>query len=288
MLIGPFAHVGRPAAPHDLISAWEPDWPVLIGLVVAGLLYLRGRVRSGRQARAGYFVAGIAAVVVALLSPLETASGSLASTHMVQHVLLVLVAAPLLALGGAITTMAMGLPIALRRAWWRLLRKAGLTPARLRWLRSPLPALVLYTLVFWNWHAAVPYQATLESDMVHAAEHVSFLATALFFWQAVLASDMARRGLRVLAIFGAAMQATLLSALLTFAPTPWYGGYAETAPLWGLDPLTDQQLAGLVMWIPGGLVYTAAALVVLTGWLRGMDPGTTPTPIPADTELPAS
>jgi putative membrane protein len=226
------------------------------------------------------------AIAVALLSPVETASGSLASAHMVQHVLLVLVGAPLLAIARAIPTMAMGLPIALRRAWWRLLHAVGLTPARLRRLRSPLPALALYTVVFWVWHAAVPYQATLESDLVHSAEHLSFLATSLFFWQAVLVPDTAERGLRLLAIFGAAMQATLLSALLTFAPTPWYGGYADSAPLWGLDPLTDQQLAGLVMWIPGGLIYIAAALAVLTGWLRGMDPGPAAHPVAADSQFP--
>lgn len=260
---------------------------VLLGLLVAGLLYQRGRSRSSRPPRSTYFAAGLGAIAVALLSPVETASGSLASAHMVQHVLLVLFGAPLLALSRAVPTMAMGLPLGLRRAWWRLLRGLRLTPTRLRRLGSPLPALALYTVVFWLWHAAVPYQATLESDLVHAAEHLSFLASALFFWQSVLIPETEARGMRLLAIFGAAMQATLLSALLTFAPTPWYGGYADSAPLWGLDPLTDQQLAGLVMWIPGGLVYTAAALGVLSGWLRRIEPGPATHPVPADTEVRA-
>lgn len=270
MLIGLHAHTGQPVAPHDLLAAWEPDWFVLIGLVLVCLLYMRGRSRSTRRLRTGFFVAGIGAIAVALLSPLETASGSLTSAHMVQHVLLVLVAAPLLALGRVVPTLALGLPIRMRRRWWRILRRVALTPGRLQWLRSPLPALALYTVAFWIWHAAVPYQATLTSDTVHAAEHLTFLATALLFWQAALTPDLFGRGLRVLAVFGAAMQGTLLSALLTFAPNPWYGGYAVSSPLWGMDPLTDQQLAGLVMWIPGGLIYTAAALAILTGWLRGI------------------
>jgi hypothetical protein len=149
--------------------------------------------------------------------------------------------APLLALGRAIPTMAMGMPVALRRGWWRLLRAVGITPARLRRVRSPLPAFALYTVVFWVWHAAVPYQATLESDLIHAAEHLNFLAAALFLWQAVLVPDTAERGLRLLAIFGAAMQATLLSALLTFAPTPGTG--ATPTPLrcgaWTLSPTSN-------------------------------------------------
>ncbi|HSJ34164.1 MAG TPA: cytochrome c oxidase assembly protein [Acidimicrobiia bacterium] len=271
MLRAVHAHAGQPAAPHDLISAWRPDWFVVTGLVLVCLLYLQGRSRSTRPPRNAPFAAGIAAVAVALLSPLETASGSLASAHMVQHVLLVLVGAPLLALGRALPTVGMGLPIRLRRAWWRLMHGTGLDAGRRRWLQAPLLALAVYAIVFWFWHAAVPYQAALESDFVHAAEHLSFLATALLFWQAVLIPDPAGRGLRVLAVFGAAMQGTLLSALLTFAPRPWYGGYVDSAPLWGLDPLTDQQLAGLLMWVPGGLVYTAAALAILTGWLRRLE-----------------
>lgn len=270
MLIGLHAHTDQPVAPHDLLAAWEPDWFVLVGLVLASLLYLRGRSRSTRVHRTGFFVAGTGAIAVALFSPLETVSGSLASAHMVQHVLLVLVAAPLLALGRTVPAVASGLPIRMRRRWWRVLRRAGLTPGRLQRLRSPLPALALYTIVFWMWHAAVPYQAALASDPVHATEHLTFLATALLFWQAVLTPDSSSRGLRVLTVFGAAMQGTLLSALLTFAPRPWYGEYAASSPLWGMDPLTDQQLAGLVMWIPGGLIYTASALVILSGWLRGI------------------
>jgi putative membrane protein len=126
----------------------------------------------------------------------------------------------------------------------------------------------------WIWHAAVPYDAALGSEPLHILEHAGFLVTAWLFWHVVIGvrgSGRVSNGLGVLLVFAMAMQSVFLSVLLTFARTPWYAGYAETTAPWGLDPLTDQQLAGVIMWIPAGAVYLAAALTLLVAWVRATE-----------------
>ncbi len=123
----------------------------------------------------------------------------------------------------------------------------------------------------WLWHAAVLYDAALANPFLHAVEHASLLGTAWLFWRSVIGPRSPGRvpgGLGVLLVFGMAMQSVLLSLLLTFARAPWYAGYATTTAPWGLEPLADQQLAGVIMWIPAGLVYLGAALALLATWIR--------------------
>jgi putative membrane protein len=119
-----------------------------------------------------------------------------------------------------------------------------------------------------------PYDAALDNQLLHVLEHVSFLVTAVLFWQVVVGVRGAARvsgGLGVLLVFATAMQSVLLSVLLTFARTPWYSGYATTTAPWGLDPLTDQQLAGAIMWIPAGGIYLVVALALLVAWIRATE-----------------
>ena len=128
--------------------------------------------------------------------------------------------------------------------------------------------------VLWFWHAAAPYDATLDNQFLHVLEHASFLVTAVLFWQVVVGVRGAARvsgGLGVLLVFAMAMQSVFLSVLLTFARTPWYSGYATTTAPWGLDPLTDQQLAGVLMWIPAGGIHLAVALALLVLWIRATE-----------------
>jgi putative membrane protein len=124
------------------------------------------------------------------------------------------------------------------------------------------------------WQAAAPYDPTLDNQLLHIQEHASFLVTAVLFWQVVVGVRGAARvsgGLGVLLVFAMAMQSVFLSALLTFARTPWYSGYATTTASWGLDRLADQQVAGVIMWIPAGGIYLAAALVLLVTWIRATE-----------------
>ncbi|PYK35494.1 MAG: cytochrome c oxidase assembly protein, partial [Verrucomicrobia bacterium] len=120
------------------------------------------------------------------------------------------------------------------------------------------------------WHAPALFEATLENESIHALQHASFLFSALLFWWAVIHGRKRALGfgLAVLYMFTTALHSGLLGALLTFANSVWYPGYAERTAAWGLTPLEDQQIGGLIMWIPAGLVYIAAGLALFAGWLR--------------------
>jgi putative membrane protein len=272
MLTAVLAHAGRPVEPHDLWGAWNLDAALLVSLVLTVWVYRRGRVLGARREadawRARCFAGALAAIGVALVSPLDALSGALASAHMVQHVLLLLVVAPLLALAAPSSTLLRGSPLVVRQASarWRARLRGSL-----RALRHPVTVWLLHVGTIWFWHAAVPYGAALERAPLHILEHASFLATGWAFWHVVIGPrgvGRAPRGLGVLLVFAMATQSVFLSALLTFAQTPWYAGYATTTLPWGLAPLADQQLAGVIMWIPAGAIYLTAALALLVAWLR--------------------
>jgi cytochrome c oxidase assembly factor CtaG len=272
------AHPGQPPAPHDLWGAWNLDPVLLGGFLLAGWAYRRGRTSGPRRPvdswRARCFTAALVALGLALLSPLDALSNALASAHMVQHLLLLLVAAPLLALSAPSSAILRGSPLAVRRASGRWRRRLGLTHGNLSVLRHPAAVWLLSVGVIWFWHAAAPYDAALDNQFLHVLEHASFLVTAVLFWQVVVGVRGAARvsgGLGVLLVFAMAMQSVFLSVLLTFARTPWYSGYAQTTAPWGLDPLTDQRLAGVIMWIPAGGIYLAAALVLLVTWIQATE-----------------
>ena len=266
MLTPVFAHAGRSLAPHDLWGAWNVDLVLLTGLGLTVWAYRRGRVRGPRRDadkwRGRCFAGALAVVAVALISPLDALSAALASAHMVQHVLLLLVAAPLLALSSPGTTLLRGAPPALRQATGRWRR-------RLRQLRNPAVVWALHVATIWFWHAAVPYDAALGNHVLHVVEHAMFVVTGLAFWQVVLgARGAVPNGFGILLVFTMAMQSVFLSALLTFASSPWYSSYASTTAPWRLEPLADQQLAGVIMWIPAGLVYLGVALALLVRWIQ--------------------
>ena len=278
MLSPILAHPGQPPAPHDLWGAWNLDPVLLGGLLLAAWAFWRGQTSGPRRPvdswRARCFSGALVALGLALLSPLDALSGSLASAHMVQHLLLLLVAAPLLALSAPSSAILRGSPLALRRASGRWRRRFGLTHGNLGALRHPAAVWLLQVGVLWFWHAATPYDAALDNEFLHLLEHASFLVTAVLFWHAVIGIRGAARvsgGLGVLLVFAMAMQSVFLSVLLTFARTPWYSGYATTTASWGLDPLADQQVAGAIMWIPAGGIYLTAALVLLVTWIRATE-----------------
>jgi putative membrane protein len=280
------AHTGQALAPHDLWGAWNLDPVLLVGLAAAGWAYRRGvsRRRSSPALtwRDRCFVAGLIALAVALVSPLDAVAGVLASAHMVQHVLLVLVAAPLLALSRPTPTLLRGSPPLVRQiagpGHRELLRRGR---SVLRSLRHPATAWLLHVGALWFWHAAGPYDAAVDNHVLHVLEHATFLVTGVLFWRVVITTrdvDRTPYGLGILLVFAMGMQSTFLSALLTFAREPWYSAYAVTTDAWGLDPLADQQLAGVVMWIPAGLVYVGAGLGLLVLWMRAGERAALPAP----------
>ena len=275
------AHEGAPPEPHDLWHAWS--WEPTVPLALAALAYGRGvsglwrRAGPGRGIRrwqAGAYAAGLIVLVVALVSPLDALGSALFSAHMVQHLLLVVVVAPLLVLGRPIVPLLWALPAPGPRRLGGRWQRA--TAARTGWalLTWPPVAWALHAAALWVWHVPGLYQAALVDGRIHVAEHASFLGTALLFWWAVVhpgRQGAVAYGASAVAVFAMAMQGGLLGALITFAPTPWYPAYAASAAAWGLTPLDDQQLAGMIMWAPAGLVYLAATLALLAAWLRASE-----------------
>lgn len=260
--------------PGELWSAWTLEAGVVFPIMAGLLLYARGlhrvwsRAGEGRGVRhwqAWCFAAGTFILVIALVSPLHALGGALFSAHMTQHVLLMGLAAPLIVLGAPLTAFTWALPHGGRRNISRLL---GRGPLRSLWkLLITLPvAWLLHAAAIWVWHAPFLYAATVTSELAHTAQHTSFMVTALLFWWAV--HDRPRHGIAVLYLFTTAVHSSLLGALLVFSPDVFYPPYESTAPAWGFSALEDQQLGGLIMWVPAGLIYFGAALALLASWMR--------------------
>jgi putative membrane protein len=279
------AHPGLRLEPRDLLTwqAWSFDWAVLMPLGVVTLLYFRGVRRLWATSGAGRglarwrvhcFAGGIVAMLVALVYPLDALGGVLFTGHMAQHVVLMLIAAPLLALGLPPIGVMWGLSPGARAVVSAVIRARI---ARAVWGALTLPLVVwsLHAAAMWAWHAPGAYQATLRSDGIHALQHASFFWTAMLFWWVVVRSAPAagRRGVATMMVFTTMMHSGALGALLTFAPTVLYPEYGRTVALWGLTALEDQQLGGLIMWVPGGAVYLVAGLLLVAGWLRVVDSG---------------
>jgi putative membrane protein len=266
---------------RSIWTSWSLQPPVLVGLATAAWAYTRGvqRLWSGGRRRgigpwqAASFIGGLVALAIALVSPIHPLSSDLLWVHMVQHVLLVLVAAPMLVLGAPLVPMTLAVPV----SWRRGVRSWGRTPW-LRWvgrlMQRPLFAWVVSVAALWAWHAPPLYDAAVRNQTLHALEHLTFLATAILFWWVALRparTAVLAGGLQVLYVFTAGVQSGALGAALTFAGSPLYQSYAHTATAWGLTPLQDQQLAGLIMWIPAGLVYVVAAGALFVRWLMAIE-----------------
>lgn len=268
---GIVAHAGEALQPHDVWGAWNLDPLVLLLLAVAVSAYVRGwRPASDTPGRRAAFAGSVAAIAVALVSPLDAMAATLVSAHMVQHVLLILVAAPLLAVSAPGAALLRGAPAGVRDGARIVRRAAGLDASRVQLLRTPMARWVLLVVTLWAWHASVVYGAAVENEAIHVVEHAMFLGTAFLFWSVVLGPARVRvsPGLGLLGVFTLGLQAILLSALITFAREPWYSEYLFPPDGWGLDPLTDQQLAGMLMWFPGAIVHTGIALYLLVTWLN--------------------
>jgi putative membrane protein len=272
-------HVQLAPEPHDLWTAWTWSPTVLAGLVLGAWLYARGlralwhRAGHGRVVsawRASAYFAGLAALFVALVSPVDAIGAALFSVHMTQHLLLMMVAAPLIVLGDPVTVILWALPMRWRRRIGLGWRRSGVLRAVWGVLTLAPIAWTLHVVTLWLWHAPYFYEMALLSEPLHVLEHATFFLTALLFWWLVFAPHGRRMSIggKVAYLFAATLQGTILGAIITFARHPWYWSYFGTTKAWGLTPLEDQQLAGLIMWIPAGLIYLAAFLPLLASALR--------------------
>jgi len=259
-------------------SSWPVQWPLVALVLAAALYFLGGRAspRRGdarRRARGAAFYVGLLTLALAIDSPVDAYADTLFWAHMVQHVLLMMVAPPLLLLGRPWPRIARPIPLAVRRPVARaVLAGEGLAPLRApsRWLSSPLPAFVLFNATLLAWHLPVLYDLTLRDGLVHDLEHALFFGTALLFWAHLVPGG--RRALtdagRVAYATAAILVSWVLAVAIGLASAPLYAGYADLADRpWGLSALADQQLAAGVMWVPGSVPLTIALLFAVASWL---------------------
>lgn len=247
-----------------LHSVWTVEPGIALPLAVTAGLYARGirewlrrstRARKAIKREMMFFISGFVVLAAALISPLHELGETLFSAHMIQHELLMAVAAPLLVLGKPVVPLTWGFPASLRRSISRVF--AIQVP--------PLAAFLLHAAAIWIWHFPRLYDASVTSEVVHAAQHISFLGTALIFWWALLHA----RGAAIVYLFLTAIHTTLLGALLAVSDTPFYSVYSDAGSrVWGLTRIEDQQLGGLIMWVPGGIVYLLGALYLMLKWIR--------------------
>ena len=204
------------------------------------------------------FVAGWCVLVIAAAPGVDALAHTWLFAHMVQHLLLVTLAAPLLALGRPAIPFVEMVPSRWRRDALRMAHRI-LALAFIAW--------TAHTITLWAWHAPALYDAAVSRDALHALEHATLLGTALWFWSALVdATRRQRLGVAALWVFATALHSTLLGVLLVVAPRPWYPHYASAGD--GVRALEDQQLAGLIMWVPAGVVLTGAGLALVAAWLR--------------------
>lgn len=272
--------VAAPAWAHGGHEHAAPGWSfeplVVVPLILLLLLFLAGRSQLARRSslprrRSLIFLGGWLVLALALVSPLHEGGERSFTLHMAEHELIMLVATLLLAASHAGGILAWGLSAMARGT----LAGSWKAPLSRLWKRltEPVTATIIQAVVMWAWHAPALFNRALESPVWHAAQHVSFVVGSLIFWSAML--DPRRGGylLSAACLFMTSLIEGALGALMALSSSPWYAAYATMGMTGiGLDPTADQQLAGLIMWIPGGLVHGGAALALLYAWLRASDP----------------
>lgn len=266
------AHAGHDEpALHWHFEAW-----LIAALTVTTLIYAQGwrrmRGRAIGRTEALCFAAGILALVLALQSPLDPLGEDLFSAHMAQHLMLMLVAAPLFVRARPLVAFLWAMPRGLRRwfgRWW------GRGPDSVfAVLISPVSVWIWFCGLFMFWHIPGPYGWALRHESVHVLEHLCFFVSSYAFWSVVIEPSGNRRldyGATLMFVVTAAVLSGLPGALMVLTQRPFYPIHAAGAARWGLSLIEDQQLAGLIMWIPAGFAYLAAILVLFVQWLRAAE-----------------
>jgi cytochrome c oxidase assembly factor CtaG len=262
--------------------SWVPDPVVAVPLLAVGLAYTVGLRRLGARharsrtatRRAAAFWCGYGVLLVALLSPLHALGEEIFSVHMVQHLLLTMVAAPLLLLSNAVAVMLWAFPPDSREraGLVSMVSPRGSLMRLVHLLTRPLVAWIAFVACQWLWHQPGPYQLAATQQVAHYAEHLTFFGTALLFWWPVVGTAPLGTPLtypaRMLYTFLAWLPNSVLGAGFTFSTTVQYPHYAERAAALGIDAQADQTLAGLIMWVPGDLLFLAILLVLLAAYLN--------------------
>jgi putative membrane protein len=271
------AHQGSPLLDRDVLHSWTFDPWLLLIIASASFLYALGRRAQREQAlpdamprrlENAAFVLSMLSLLLALASPLDRLSDLTFSAHMTQHELLMLLAAPLLVLARPLPTYLRGLPPGPRARAASWLRSGG-TVRAFRFLSAPSIALLLHGTIRWLWHVPALFEAALANEWIHGAQHASFFLSALLFWWGLVHGRYGRAGygLSFLFVLLTAMHTGALGALLSFSEHVWYPSYQQRALQHQVDAVSDQQVAGLIMWVGAGLWMMLLALALFLAWL---------------------
>ena len=267
---------GPPSSLLDLLLMWSFDPLVQVPLIATAVAYISAVRKVDREhpanpvprMRTVAFLAGIVAIELALQSPIERYDTTLFSIHMIQHILLTLVAAPLLVAGAPITLLLRVARADQRKRWILPVLHSRL----LRVISFPVVTWIVFAGVMWGTHFSSVFNASLENPLEHDLEHVAYLLAGLLFWWPLVGPDPSpwRMPHPVRAIYALLQmpQNTFLALAILQAPQPLYAHYATLQRTWGPTVLEDQQLAGGFMWIAGDIVFLLAILFVVRGWMQ--------------------
>ncbi len=266
--------LGHGAELHGSKAAWTFDPWIVVPLGVLGLLYGVGwsvlwrHTASGRKVRAWQtlaYIAGWMSLAVALVSPLHWLGEHLFTFHMIEHEIVMAISAPLLVMARPMAAFLWSLPQTIRIQVGRVLQRSAVKTTW-RLLSSGRNATLLHGIAIWIWHVPLFFDAAVVSVSVHRLQHLSFLLTAILFWWSIFRRSDG--GVGAWHLFVTMLHTSILGALMALAPRVLYEAQTAAAMEWGLTPLEDQQLAGLIMWVPAGTVYAAVALVLTALWIR--------------------
>jgi putative membrane protein len=270
-LLGTGSVLGHGNEAHGDAPSWTFDPWIAVPLGSFAVLYFLGTCKLWRRgdravdSRATLtLVIGWLTLVGALLSPLHWLGEHLFTFHMIEHEIVMTVSAPLLVLARPVGRLLWAFPRRIRLA---IGRRMGSRSMRLawEWLSGARNATILHGIAIWAWHAPIAFDAAVTDVTIHRLQHLSFLATAILFWWSVVRST--DRGLAAWHLFVTMLHMSILGALMALAPRVLYIAQTATAPEWGLTPLEDQQLAGIVMWVPAGTIYAGAAIALFAMWI---------------------
>ncbi len=255
-------------------ATWTPPVATIAMLLFTAALYARGFARLHRQMpnrfplwRLLMFTSGIVALFIAIASPLEELDDLLLQVHMTQHLLLMIVAPPLLLAGAPAIALVRGMPALVAKAIVGPMLRSGSVRRSFAWLTEPLVCWLALSAATWGWHLPATFQLALRSDGWHVVEHACFFTTALMFWYPVVQPwpSVARwpRWAMIPYLLLADGQNTILSALFMFSNRLLYPVYATVPQVAGFTPLNDQIVAGAIMWVPGSLFYLVPAALIM-------------------------
>lgn len=275
------------------LNSWGLRPEVIVFLFIPGVLFLlgwrklrriSGSSRGGRSLGAAWrpvaYLSGLVVIGLALMSPIDVLGQQLFFMHMIQHLLLIMVAPVLLLLPNPMPFLLWGLPsrarLAAGSALNRVLHKQSTVGRLLR--RATSPAIVWFSMIVFiiGWHDPNTYDAALQNELIHDLEHLTmFIAGMLFWWTVIGAGPRLNKNMsrpaKIAFVIAAIPPNMALGAALAFSREPIYSFYIDMPRLWGMSVLDDQRLSGIIMWIPGSMMYLIAALVLMFRILSGED-----------------